>query len=91
MKTTLELPDDLVREIKIRAVMENRKLKDAIADLLRLGLSRKTEEPPSVRSRAKLPLIECAREARPGEEMTPERVAKILLDEESEMRSGTLR
>ena len=35
MNTTLELPDDLMREVKIRAVMENRKLKDAIADLLR--------------------------------------------------------
>ena len=41
MKTTLDLPDDLVREVKIRAVRENRKLKDAIADLLRLGLSQR--------------------------------------------------
>jgi hypothetical protein len=31
MKTVLDLPDELAREIKIRAVTENRKLKDAVA------------------------------------------------------------
>ena len=39
MKTTLELPDDLVRAIKLRAIHEGRKLKDVIADLLRAGLA----------------------------------------------------
>jgi hypothetical protein len=38
MKTTLELPDDLVTEIKLLAVHEGKKLKDAVADLLRQGL-----------------------------------------------------
>jgi hypothetical protein len=37
-----------------------------------------------VRSRVKLPLIECAHEARPGEEMTPKRLADVLLEEEAE-------
>jgi hypothetical protein len=91
MKTTLELPDDLMRDIKIRAVKENRKLKDAIADLLKRGLSQKTVEPTTVRNRVKLPLVQCVHEARPGEEMTPERVARVLLEEESETRRGTLR
>jgi plasmid stability protein len=91
MKTTLDLPDDLMRDIKIRAVKENRKLKDAIADLLRRGLSRKTVEPPAVRHRVELPLVRCAHEARLGEEMTPERVAKLLLEEEAESKSGSVR
>ena len=39
MKTTLELPDDLVKEIKLGAVNEGKKLKDAVADLLRTGLA----------------------------------------------------
>ena len=39
MKTTLDLPDDLVKEIKLRAVHEGKKLKDAMAELLRRGLS----------------------------------------------------
>jgi hypothetical protein len=38
MKTTLELPDDLIRQVKIRAVHEGRKLKDLIAELIRRGL-----------------------------------------------------
>lgn len=38
MKTTLELPDELVKEIKLRAVHQGAKLKDMVADLLRAGL-----------------------------------------------------
>jgi plasmid stability protein len=41
MKTTLELPDELVKEIKLRAIHEGSKLKDAVADLLRKGLAAK--------------------------------------------------
>jgi hypothetical protein len=36
MKTTLDLPDDLMREVKIRAVHEHKKLKDTIAELLKI-------------------------------------------------------
>jgi hypothetical protein len=39
MKTTLELPDDLIKEVKLRAVHDGKKLKDAVADLLRQGLA----------------------------------------------------
>jgi len=34
MKTTLDLPDPLMRRVKIRAASEGRKLKEVIADLL---------------------------------------------------------
>ena len=40
MKTTFDLPPELVREVKLRAVHEGRKLKDVAAELLRRGLSR---------------------------------------------------
>lgn len=39
MKTTLELPDDLMRRIKLRAVHRNRRLKDEIAQLLEAGIA----------------------------------------------------
>jgi len=39
MKTTLELPDDLFRRVKLRAVHRNRKLKDEIAQLLEAGMA----------------------------------------------------
>lgn len=38
MKTTLDLPDDLVRRIKIKAAQSDRKLKDLVAQLLEAGL-----------------------------------------------------
>jgi plasmid stability protein len=82
MKTTLDLPDDLMRAVKIRAAEENRKLKDLIAELLRRGLAQPSGAPPTGRHRVRLPLVQCAHEARPGEEMTPERVAEVLIEEE---------
>jgi plasmid stability protein len=91
MKTTVDLPDDLARAVKVRAVEENRRLKDTIADLLRRGLAKEERRPATVRRRLKLPLVECAHEARPGKEMTPERVADVLLDEEAALRRGALR
>jgi plasmid stability protein len=39
MKTTIDLPDDLVLKLKLRALREGRKLKDAAADLLARALS----------------------------------------------------
>ena len=45
MKTTLDLPEALVREIKIRAVLKRQKLKDAVAELLRRGLDASAERP----------------------------------------------
>lgn len=92
MKTTLDLPDDLMRAVKIRAVEENRKLKDTMADLLRRGLAQKRGVPAvPAGGRLKLPLIECAHEARTGEEMTPERVAEVLLAEEARASRDPLR
>lgn len=90
MKTTLELPDDLMRAVKIRAVEENKKLKDAVADLLRRGLAeeRGTAE---IRKRVKLPLVKCAHPAAAGEELTPERVAEVLLEQESGAFRDSLR
>lgn len=90
MKTTLDLPDDVVRAVKIRAAEENRRLKDIIADLLRRGLAQEPRTPATVRRRVKLPLVECAHEALPGEEMTPERVADGLLEEEARWHRDAL-
>lgn len=45
MKTTMELPDDLVQELKLRSVHERKKLKDVAAQAIRRGLQTK-ESPP---------------------------------------------
>lgn len=42
MKTTLDLPDDLMMRVKLRAVREHKKLKDAIAEYLERGMKAAT-------------------------------------------------
>ena len=98
MKTTLDLPDDLVKQVKLRAVHEGRKLKDTMADLLRRGLkvAMNTEpdgQAPVVTTDKKtgLPLIECKHAAAPQQELTPERVADILLAQEVEWHHAASR
>ena len=39
MKTTLDLPDALVKQVKLRSVHEGRKLKDTFAELISKGLA----------------------------------------------------
>ena len=90
MKTTLDLPDELMREVKIRAVLEDRKLKDQIAHLLRRGLAGRQDTAPIV-NRVQIPLVECGHAATPSSEMTPARVARLLLEEEADSKSGSLR
>ena len=46
MKTTLELPDKLMRAVKIRAAETDRKLKDVIAELIERGLKSGTPADP---------------------------------------------
>jgi plasmid stability protein len=90
MKTTIDLPDDLVRELKLRAVREGRKLKDAAAAAIRAGLAvaevPAAAEKPAVLGRDKktgLPLIQCRRSAKRDEELTPLRVAEIIAAQEA--------
>jgi hypothetical protein len=85
MKTTLELPDALVKQVKLRALEDGRKLKETVADLLRKGLAAKIESAdtpfePTVTTDRKtgLPRIEGGHPANPANEMTPDRVAAIL-------------
>lgn len=47
MKTTLDLPDELVREMKLRAVMQGRTLRDLAAEFLRQGLGLAAPKPPT--------------------------------------------
>ncbi len=93
MKMTLDLPDALVKQVKLRALQDGRKLKDALADLLRKGLAVAADTVPDGRAplvtkdkESGLPVIECKHAARPQEEVTPERVADILLAQEAEWR-----
>ncbi len=92
MKTTLDLPSDLVREVKLKAVQEGRKLKDAMAELLRLGLaagSRDGPNRPARRPKKRPPVVRCRHAATPATEMTPQRVADVLLSQEAAWHEET--
>jgi plasmid stability protein len=102
MKTTLDLPDDLVKQLKLRAVHEGKKLKDAVAETLRAGLAARKTRPKRGGAGAGgrgqavvrkdrltgLPVVQCRRAAAPGEELTPERVAEILAAQEAGWARG---
>ena len=85
MKTTLDLPDDLMRAVKIHAARHDRTLKDLISELIRRGLA----EPASGESRKlkvrrrPLPVIKCKHAAKGGDP-SPEEISQILLDQETE-------
>jgi plasmid stability protein len=87
MKTALDLPDELMREVKIHAVLRGRKLKDAVADLLRAGLdcpsgtagAAVVAEDPATG----LPMIECSPAGAPGDDLTPDAVAAVLAGQEA--------
>jgi plasmid stability protein len=68
MKTTLDLPDALFREVKLRAVVQGRTVKDLVTELLQQGLGlspagqaekRPTSERVQIGENG-LPLITCA-------------------------------
>ena len=84
MKTTLDLPEELMREVKIRAVVQGRTVKDLVADFLRqgLGLSNlgkedSTSSNPWIRiGKGGLPQIQC-NSAAPAAHMTVHEILAI--------------
>lgn len=84
MKTTLDIPDDLLRKMKLLAVHEHRKFKDVAAEIFRRGLASQEKPARNTLRRVKLPLIKCRHPAVPASEMTPEQVAEVLLKQDVE-------
>ncbi len=89
METTIDLPESLVSRVKLRALKEGRELKDAMTDLLRIGLAASGDETellarPTVKTNTNtgLPYVDCPYGASPSDEMTPDRVAEVLLEQE---------
>ena len=83
MKTTLDLPEDLVRRMKLRAVREGRKLKDVASEVFRRGLAASSAGESPTGTRVQLPLIVCERAA-PEAELDPEQIGELLTSQEAE-------
>lgn len=84
VKTTLDLPSDLIREMKLRAARQGRKLRDVATEIFRCGLAQSASQKDAARHRVKLPLIECGSPGTPRKELTPGDVAEVLLRQEVE-------
>jgi Arc/MetJ-type ribon-helix-helix transcriptional regulator len=84
MRTTVELPDDLFRQVKARAALQGRSLKELIAEGLRLLLQTpKDAQAPARGRRTRFPIIQ---PKDPARRLTPEMVAAAeeqLLTEEA--------
>jgi len=84
MRTTVELPDDLFRQVKARAALQGRSLKDLIADGLKLLLQTPRDAHPLASGRrTRFPIIQ---PKDPARRLTPEMVAAAeeqLLTEEA--------
>ena len=78
MKMTFDLPPDVVQRLKMRAAEEGLKLKDLIAEACRSFLTQPKKPKKRRAKKLPFPIFKGGHPAKPGEEMTPERVAEIL-------------
>ncbi len=83
MKTTIDLPEDLVREMKFRAVREGRKLREVAEEIFRRGLAAPgAPRGPGARLRVKLPIIPAPAGSKPFE-LSGDRLLKLESDAEA--------
>jgi hypothetical protein len=97
MKTTIDLPEDLLRRAKAEAALRGRKLREFVAEGLRLRLAMKEEAPsaddrrkPLVRNLDALPLIK-RRRGEPKLQISSERIHELEMDAEMERHEASLR
>ncbi|MEM0967468.1 MAG: antitoxin [Verrucomicrobiota bacterium] len=81
MKTTIDLPDDLVRRMKLKAVREGKKFREVAAEVFRKGLTEQAKDTNS--RRVQLPLIQCEL-SKSVTELNPEQIADVLNKQEED-------
>jgi len=57
MRTTIDFPDDLFRELKVTAALDGLKLKDLIIRYVQQGLRQRVAAAPLRRQRSELPVV----------------------------------
>jgi len=82
MRTTIDFPDDLFREVKARAALDGLKLKDLITRYVEQGLRQRAAATPLRRQRSELPVARKATgQILPA--LTNEDIQRILDEEET--------
>jgi len=96
MKTTLDLPDELVREVKLRAVVQGRTVKALVAELLSHGLGlgpRAAADQPPASGKVRvgengLPVVRCKAKS-PATRMTAREL--LRLEQKTQVEEDLLR
>jgi plasmid stability protein len=88
MKTMIDLPEDLVREMKFRAVREGRKLREVAEEVFRRGLAAPvTPAKLGDRRRVKLPIVSTLPGAKPFN-LSGERLLELEMEAEQANPGG---
>jgi hypothetical protein len=87
MKTTVEIPDELLRRAKVKAAQEGIHLRDLIVHGLRLAV----EAPPGTSRRATFPLIKAASGSRPVTDEDVTDAIALMDDDEAQRYAGAVR
>ena len=86
MRTTIDLPDDLLRQVKARAALNGLKLKDLITHFVEQGLKQGSRpvvgDEPLPRQRSPLPVIEKAATGKSIPALSRDELARIEEDED---------
>lgn len=82
MRTTIDLPDDLLRQVKARAALDGLKLKDLITRYVEQGLRDMPSKAPLRRRRSELPVARAAT-GHPLPALTNGEIQRILDEEEA--------
>ena len=91
MRTTLDLPDPLFRELKARAAMQGMKMKELITRLIEAGLRQPPTDVPERRARrSPPPIIAKANTGRPIPALSREQMAQFEIDEDLEKHDRSL-
>lgn len=78
MKMTFDLPADIAQRLRVIAAEEGIKLKDLMAEACRQFISQHKKPKKTKADKLPFPIIKGGHPPKPGEELTPERVAEIL-------------
>ena len=82
MRTTIDLPDELLRQVKAKAALDGLKLKDLITRYVEQGLKGSPHTVPSRRHRSELP-VSRPKTGRSLPSLTNREIQRILDEEES--------
>ena len=83
MKATIDLPRSLALRLKITAARQGKRVKAVATETFRSAMTAPANAPRRVVGhRVKLPLIQCHHPASPAMELTAEKVAEVLLEQE---------